>query len=118
MDLSHVTMSSDGQGSLPMFDKEGKYMGLGVGRARSLLHEIKACVLEAGLPLETVLPIITRSPAELLKLKGKGVLEPGASADLNLLKKETLEVDTVLAKGRVLVRNGKPEALPTFHLDA
>lgn len=115
-DLSHVTMSSDGQGSLPMFDAEGKYMGLGVGKASSLLHEIRDCVLNAHLPLETVLPIITRNPAELLKLQGKGVLERGADADLCLLRADTLEVDTVLAKGQIMVRNGEPVVLPTFHL--
>ena len=116
VDLSHVTMSSDGQGSLPMFDAQGKYLGLGVGRAASLLHEIKDCVLHAGLALETVLPLITRNPAQLLKLRGKGVLEPGADADLTLLRADTLDVDTVLAKGQLMVQGGKAVALPTFHL--
>ena len=116
VDLSHVTMSSDGQGSLPMFDAEGKYLGLGVGKASSLIHEIRDCVLRDGLPLETVLPVITRNPAALLKLHGKGVLERGADADLCLLTADTLAVDTVLAKGQILVRGGKAAVLPTFHL--
>ena len=116
VDMSHVTMTSDGQGSLPMFDAAGKYMGLGVGRARSLLHEIQDCVLHAGISLETVLPIITANPAQVLKLKGKGVLECGADADLCLLKADTLTVDTVLARGRIMVQGGKAKVLPTFHL--
>lgn len=117
VDMSLVTMSSDGQGSLPIFDNTGKYLGLGVGKARSLLHEVKDCVLHAGLPLETVLPIITENPAKLLKLRGKGVLEPGADADLCLLKHDTLDVDTVLAKGQIMVRGGEAVVQPTFALD-
>ena len=116
-DMSHVTMTSDGQGSLPMFDAAGKYMGLGVGRARSLLREIQDCVLHGELALEQVLPIITANPAKLLKLKGKGVLEVGADADLCLLKQEDLSVDTVLAKGQIMVQGGEAKVLPTFHLD-
>ena len=116
LDMTHVTMTSDGQGSLPMFDAAGKYMGLGVGHASSLLHEIKDCVLHAGIPLESVLGIITENPAKLLKLRGKGVLEPGADADLCLLHRDTLDIDTVLAKGEILVQHGKATVLPTFHL--
>ena len=116
VDMTHVTMSSDGQGSMPMFDAKGKYMGLGVGRARSLLGEIQDCVLNAHIPLENVLGIITENPAKLLKLKGKGVLEPGADADLCLLHQKDLTVDTVLAKGEIMVQGGKAKVLPTFHL--
>lgn len=115
VDLSRFTITSDGQGSLPLFDTNGHYLGLGVGRASSLLHELKDCVLRAELPLSVVLAAITKNPAQHLKLKGKGVLEVGADADLCLLHRDTLDVDTVLAKGQILVRGSKALVLPTFH---
>lgn len=115
IDLSRFTLSSDGQGSLPLFDAQGRYQGLGVGRAASLLHELKDCVLNAKIPLEIILAGITRNPAQHLKLKGKGVLETGADADLCLLQRDSLDVDTVLARGKILVQNGEAKVLPTFH---
>ena len=38
-DKYHITYSSDGHGSLPIFDKEGRYIGLGVGKVMSMYEE-------------------------------------------------------------------------------
>lgn len=110
----HVTFSSDGQGSLPVFDAEGQFAGLGVGKVASLYREMRDAVLEEGLSLTDALRAVTRNPATLLKLPKKGKIAEGADADLVLADRDTLAIDTVLAKGRVMMRDGQVLAKGTF----
>lgn len=107
------TISSDGQGSLPLFSKEGEFLGVGMGRSSCLLKEVKECVEAEGIPLEIAVKSITSNPARILKLKGKGRIEEGFDADFCLLTPE-LEVDTVIAKGTVMVTGGVPIVKGTF----
>ena len=67
----------------------------------------RQCVLDEEIPLEKALPLVTRNAAEVLHLDTKGRLEPGADADLVVLRKETLDIVHVIAKGKVLVRDGE-----------
>ena len=99
VDSKHITISSDGQGSLPMFSKDGTFLGMGVGQSSCLLKEVKECVERAGIPLETALSTITMNPAETLKLKGKGKIQEGFDADLCVLDQE-LEIQEVVARGK------------------
>ena len=108
------TISSDGQGSLPVFDENGNYQGLGIGKASCLLKEIRECVQTEGIPLEIALKGITSNPASILKLGAKGRLQPGFDADLCLLTADTLALDTVIAKGRCMVLHGKQKVFGTF----
>lgn len=109
-----VTFSSDGQGSLPVYNQEGKFIGLGVGKVTSLYREFRDAVKVDGVPLEKALLPVTQNPAAILKLKGKGRIAPGMDADLILADINTLAVDTVLAKGRVMVEGGTPIVRGTF----
>ena len=102
-----ITFTSDGQGSLPDWDRNGRLQDLSVGRVTSLFPAVRQAVLEEGVPLETALRVITTNPARLLKLKAKGRLAPGLDADVVLLDQEHLEVRTVIAKGRLLMKSGK-----------
>ena len=102
-----VTWSSDGQGSLPSFDDDGKLSGLTVGRCASLLSALREAVLERGVPLCTAVRPITSNPAAILKLPRKGRVEPGADADLVVLDGD-LNPRVVIALGQVMVRDGKP----------
>jgi beta-aspartyl-dipeptidase (metallo-type) len=58
--------------------------------------------------------VATRNPARALGLKRKGALAPGLDADVVLLRKQDLSVDTVIARGRILMRAGLVEAKGTF----
>lgn len=109
-----ITFSSDGQGSLPVFDKDGTFIGLGVGKVTSLYREFWDAVKTDGVGLEQALLPVTKNPATILKLVGKGGIAPGMDADLILADRETLEIDTVLAKGRVMVAQGQPVVFGTF----
>ena len=107
VEKEHVTFSSDGQGSLPVFGPDGKFVGLGVGKVASLYHEMKDAVLKEGVSLTDALMAVTQNPAMLLKLPRKGRVAEGMDGDLVLAEKETLVIDTVIAKGVVMVREGK-----------
>ncbi|MGN0987439.1 MAG: beta-aspartyl-peptidase [Otoolea sp.] len=113
----HVTFSSDGQGSLPVFDRDGNFLHLGVGKVTSLYREMRDAVLKDGIPLETALQPVTSNPAFLLKLPHKGRIVEGADADLVLSSRDTLEIDTVIAGGCVMISNGKVLKRGTFEYE-
>ena len=54
-----------------------------------------------------MLALVTANTAKVLKLAGKGRLEPGMDADLLVLRKDSLEIVEVIARGRRLVKGGK-----------
>ncbi len=110
----HVTFSSDGQGSLPIFNPDGTLKGLGVGKVASLYREMRDAVFSDGVPLETALMAITSNPAALLKLSGKGKIAQGMDADLVMADEETLDIDTVMAKGVLMVSGGEILVKGTF----
>lgn len=99
----HVTFSSDGQGSLPIFAADGTFLGLGVGKVSSLYREMRDAVQQEGVSLTDALKPVTQNPAFLLKLENKGKIAEGADADLVMSDAETLEIDTVIAKGAVMI---------------
>lgn len=112
--VEQITYTSDGQASLPDFDGDGELIGLQIGQVSSLFSEVKDAVLEEGIPLETAIKVITSNPAKILKLKQKGHVEAEKDADLVLLDKNTLEVNTVFAKGKLMVENGEAIVKGTF----
>lgn len=114
VELSQITFTSDGQGSMPAFDAEGRLQRLDVGRVTSLLSEVRDAVLHERVALETALQVVTSTPARILKLRGKGLLAAGADADLALLDPRTLEVRGVIARGRWLMRDGEVVVKGTF----
>jgi beta-aspartyl-dipeptidase (metallo-type) len=110
----HITFTSDGQGSLPDWDRRGVLQEIAVGRVTSLFQAIREAVQDEGIPLATALRVITSNPARILKLRGKGRLAPGLDADLVLLDPRDLQVRTVIAKGRLLMKAGKLVARGNF----
>ena len=111
----HVTMSSDGHGSVPRFNEKGEMVGLGVGGVSCNLREVKRLIGELDVPMTTALSVITRNPAKALQLPGKGVVEAGADADLNLFD-ENMNLVHVFAKGRQMMRSGQVVVKGTFEL--
>ncbi|HIT41266.1 MAG TPA: beta-aspartyl-peptidase [Candidatus Caccovicinus merdipullorum] len=111
---NNFTISSDGQGSLPVFNSKGEYQGIGIGKASCLLKEVRECVEREDIPLETALRAVTANPARILKLGKKGRLQPGCDADLCLLTEDGLKLYTVIAKGKIMVQEGKPVVRGTF----
>ena len=111
--LSRISFSSDGQGSLPVFDASGRLSGITVGTCASLLTALREAVLSLGIPLQEALLPITLTPAAIMKLVSKGRIEPGMDADLVVLSEGLVPRD-VVARGRILVRGGKALVHGTF----
>lgn len=92
-DARKLTLSSDSDSSAP----------------RQLYQVFQQCVLEYRMPLERVLALVTANTASVLKLAGKGRLEAGRDADLLVLRRDSLEIVEVIARGRRMVKRGDLE---------
>jgi beta-aspartyl-dipeptidase (metallo-type) len=114
VDAALMTFTSDGQGSLPDFDEQGRLRRLEVGRVTSLFAGVRDAVMQERVGLATALQVVTTNPARILKLRGKGQLAPGADADIVLLEPGTLEIHGVVAKGRWLMKEREVVAKGTF----
>jgi beta-aspartyl-dipeptidase (metallo-type) len=112
VDPALITMSTDGHGSIPRFNAQGIMVGLGTGAVSSNLRELRS-LLKMGLKPEQALPFVTSNVATQLGLTGKGVVKAGASADLCLFD-AGFELRHVIAKGRVLMRDGEVLSKGTF----
>jgi beta-aspartyl-dipeptidase (metallo-type) len=115
--IEQITFTSDAQGSLPIFDEKGQFKGLGIGQVSTLHREIRAAVITDGVELDQALRVVTTNPARILKLATKGRLEVGFDADLIFLD-HNLEVETVIAKGRVMMRKKELLVKGTFEVAA
>lgn len=114
VDIKHITFSSDGNGSMPVFDNNGKLIGLGICSVKTLYREVKDSILEHNVPIEEAIRVITSNVAELLKLSNKGKIEVGRDADFVIVNKYNLDIDIVIAKGKVVVKDGESIIKPTF----
>ncbi len=102
--LGHITFTSDACGSLPGFDPEtGKLIKIEMGLPSANLREIKDAVQVEGIPLEQALQVVTSNPADILKLTGKGRIEPGFDADLVLLN-PGFNIIHVMAMGQMMTK--------------
>jgi beta-aspartyl-dipeptidase (metallo-type) len=111
--LARVTLSSDGNGSQPLFDAAGNLTGIGVAGFESLLETVQALVNEYGFTLTDALRPLTTSVAGFLNLSGKGELLPGNDGDL-LVMTQDLRIEQVYAHGKPMVMDGKACVKGTF----
>ncbi len=113
VELSHITLSSDGQGSMPRFNDKGEMVGFGVGSIMADIETIRELAKVWG--LEKALLPMTRTIASALCLPGKGALEVGADADI-LIFNQDLGFDWVFMRGRPCMREGEIAVKGAFEL--
>lgn len=101
----NVTFSSDGHGSQPVFDDEMNYAGMEVADLYTPYMEVVSCVKEYEIPFETAIKTITSNPARILCLEGKGKIAEGFDADLCIINKDSLKLESVIAKGDIMMEN-------------
>ena len=106
-----VTVSSDGGGCLPHF-RDGVLERMDFATSGALA-DLLADLLGRGVPLEQALVPFTSTPAETLRLPGKGRIAEGFDADLVVLGDDG-RPSSVMARGRWHVRNGRPVVRGTF----
>lgn len=106
LDPARLTLSSDGGGCLPTFDRDGTLVHMDVGASSALLVALREAVA-SGVPFEIALATCTSNVARLFRLPNKGRVAVGADADLVVLSPD-LRVTDVLAGGGWMVRAGVP----------
>lgn len=111
--LSQVTLSSDGNGSQPIFDDAGNLVGIGVAGFTTLLETVQALVSHYGFSLDDALRPLTTSVAGFLSLTTKGEIAPGKDADLLVMTPE-LRIVQVYAHGKRMVNDGVACVKGTF----
>lgn len=113
VDIERITFSSDGNGSMPLFDENGELKGLGICSVESLFNEVKEAI-RLGVPLEKAIRVITSNVANVLKLSHKGFISTGKDADIILLDKKNLDINSVISRGNILMDNKKLLVKGTF----
>ncbi|HMM22049.1 MAG TPA: beta-aspartyl-peptidase [Selenomonadales bacterium] len=112
--LSRLTMSSDGNGSLPTFNEQGQLVGLEVAQMDALYQDIRELIIGKHLEIKDAIRIITENPAKALKLyPKKGCLQVGGDADIVILDQD-MNIAHVLAKGNIMLYEKKQITFGTF----
>ena len=102
VNLDHVIVSSDGYGSCPKYSPEGELLAYSMLNPKSIYLLMRKLFFSAHWPLERILPLMTTNPARFLKLRRKGSIGLGQSADFVLLNKDDLAINYVVSRGKVL----------------
>lgn len=110
--MDKVTMSSDANGCMSVTLPDGSQKQLAVS-PDSFQEEVKDALL-AGVPTEVVAKVVSSNPAQANGLyPQKGCLQADSDADL-IIYSDSYDVDTVIAKGRIMVAAGEALVKGTF----
>jgi beta-aspartyl-dipeptidase (metallo-type) len=104
--LEHITMTSDGCGSLPDFDENGRLRQLEMGYPKSIFDEMVDTVVSEKMALQDALKVVTSNVADILWLKEKGRIAEGKDADIVLID-EKYEIVHMTAMGTLMVEDKK-----------
>lgn len=105
--LDRVSMTSDGNGSMPVWDEMGNMIGMGKGSSRVLLADLKKAALRGVIPFEEVLRTMTTTPAANYGLKNSaGTIVENGTANFAVLD-ENLDLEETILNGKTVWRRGK-----------
>ena len=114
INLENITISSDGYGSWSKYDEFGNLVKIGVSSVLALYNEFKSMVTDENMEIEEALKFVTSNVAKALDIyPKKGAICENSDSDMILLD-ENLEIDTVIAKGKVMVENNKVVVFGTY----
>lgn len=111
--IGRFTVSSDANGSFPVFDAAGRLVRLTVASEKDLFRKFRDVVRKGLLGVEDALRPFATNPADFYRLGRKGRIAEGKDADILILD-EDLGLDTVIAGGRTMMRDGKLLVHGTF----
>lgn len=103
--IKKITISSDGNGSLPKFNEKKEFVGMRVASVSSLHREFINMVKEEKISIEEATQITSTNIAKHLKLAKKGEIRAGKDADIIALDKDTLKIKHVIARGKTLMED-------------
>jgi len=103
--IERITMSTDGNGSMPKFNEKKEITGMAIASVSSLYKEFIDIIKKEKMSVEDAIRITSTNIAKHLKLDQKGEIKEGKDADLILLDKNTLKIKHVIAKGKIMMEN-------------
>ncbi|EGO64976.1 beta-aspartyl-peptidase [Acetonema longum] len=111
---ANITVSSDGNGSVPQYDSAGNIIGIGIGSLDASLMVLKNLVQQEKLDIGQAIPFFTAHVAKVLGIyPRKGCIRQDSDADLLVMDRD-LKLQVVLAKGRKMMDQGRVIAKGTF----
>lgn len=110
----NITLSSDGNGSTPLFNESGELIGIGAGSVGNLYKEFEIMIKDYNMKIEDALVYFTSNVAKALSLyPKKGSISVGSDADIILVDKD-LSIDYVICRGQVAIKEKKQIMFGTF----
>jgi len=111
--ITQITISSDSNGSLPVFDPQGKLLSLTIATQKSLLTNFQYLVSKDIVTLEEAVMLFSTNPAVYYGLDDLGEIKTGKQADILLLDKD-YHLTGSFAKGKIMMLEGKLLVKGTF----
>jgi beta-aspartyl-dipeptidase (metallo-type) len=111
--LDRITISSDSNGSLPVFDGKGRLTGLTVASQKSLLANFRYLIEQKIVTLEEAVRLFSTTAAACYRFDRLGGIRAGLQADMLLLDGD-LRLTHVFARGRCLMAEGRLLVHGTF----
>lgn len=111
--FGRMMVSSDSNGSLPVFDESGRLVRLTIATEKDLFRKFEDILRKGLLPPETAARLFSTNAAEFYKLVKKGRIGPGRDADLIVLDGD-LGLSDVFARGKRMMAGRRLLARGTF----
>jgi len=111
--FTRMMVSSDSNGSMPVFDEGGRLARLTIATEQDLFRKFTDILRREILPVETAVRVFSTNAADFYKLGKKGRIEAGRDADLIILDAD-LGLSDVFARGRRMIAGGRLLVRSTF----
>jgi len=111
--FARIMLSSDSNGSIPVFDESGRLVRLTIATEKDLFRKFGDILRKGLLSPETAARLFSTNAAEFYKLGKKGRIGPGLDADLLVLDGD-LRLSDVFARGKRMVAGGRLLVRGTF----
>ena len=112
--IEKITISSDGNGSLPNFNEKKEFIGMRIASVSSLHKEFINMIKEEKFSIGEAIYVTSTNIAKHLKLDKKGEIKTGRDADIIALDKDTLKIKHVIARGKTLMEDEEIVKYGTF----
>lgn len=111
--FGRMMLSSDSNGSIPVFDESGRLVRLTIATEKDLFRKFGDVLRKGLLPPETAARLFSTNAAEFYKLEKKGRIGPGRDADLVVID-GNLALSDVFARGKRMMAGGRLLVHGTF----
>lgn len=105
IDMSRLTISSDGFGSWSNYDENGNLIEMGYTPI-DVIYKTMMTLINKGYDEELIISLVSTNVANSLKLDHKGQIKEGYDADLLIIDNDD-NIDSVLMMGEYMKKNKK-----------